>query len=235
MVRVRERPDGTDGKKRANGKAFDPERLFLPPDDDLAPNRPGETLRARLDTSRTGRAALVLARCLGRRPVEDAWRRALAAEQTVGAELEALTAGGWEVVHSIVLPGDSVIPHLLIGPGGVFGIAVKDAHKARIRVGETVVHISRDRHPRPYVREIRHDAARASLVLSRGCGYAVQVRPVLVFVGAESLEVSPTLEDVRVLKETETTTLGRTGGVLHPRRADRIHTVARNRRVWLWA
>ncbi|MGW1074761.1 nuclease-related domain-containing protein [Streptomyces sp. NPDC002537] len=241
---MRERLDGSpdgnrdgnrDGKKRANGKSFDPERLFLPPDDDLAPNRPGETLRARLDASRTGPVALLLARCLGRRPVEDTWRRALAAEQAVGTALEELTAGGWDVVHSIVLPGDSVIPHLLIGPGGVFGIAAKAAHKARIQVGENLVHVSRERHPRPYVREIRHDTARASLVLSRGCGFLVQVRPVLVFVGAESVEVSPSLDDVRVLGETETAALGTLGGALHPRRADRVHTVARNRRVWLWA
>ena len=63
-----------------------------PPDDDLAPNRPGETLRARLDGSAaagaSGRARLLIARLLGRRPVEDVWRRALAAEQCVGAALE---------------------------------------------------------------------------------------------------------------------------------------------------
>ncbi len=245
---VRERPDGSDAneandgiggkaarKTSANGKAYDPERLFLPPDDDLAPNRPGETLRARLDASGTGRVALALARCLGRRPVEDAWRRALAAEQAVGAALEELTAGGWDVVHSIVLPGDAVIAHLLIGSGGVFGVAAKPAHKARVQVGESLVRVSRERHPRPYVREIRHDCARASLVLSRGCGFLVQVRPVLVLVGAGSVEVSPALEDVQVLEEAQAATLGAAGGVLHPSRADRIHTVARNRRVWLWA
>lgn len=229
---VRERPDG---KTSANGKPYDPERLFLPPDDDLAPNRPGETLRARLDASGTGRVALALARCLGRRPVEDVWRRALAAEQTVGAALDELTAGGWDVVHSIVLPGDAVLAHLLIGPGGVFGVASKAAHKARVQVGETSVRMSRERHPLPYVREIRHDCARASLVLTKGCGFLVQVRPVLVLVGAEHVEVAPSLEDVLVLEDPAAATLGAGGGVLHPRRADRVHTVARNRRVWLWA
>lgn len=229
---VRDRPDG---KRSANGKSYDPERLFLPPDDDLAPNRPGETLRARLDASGTGGLGLVLARLLGRRPVEDVWRRVLTAEQRVGAALEELTGGGWEVVHSIVLPGDAVIPHLLIGPGGVFGIVALPGRRARVHVGETLVRLDRERQPWPYVRQVRHDTARASLVLSRGCGFLVRVRPVLVFVGAESVEVAPELEDVRVLRDTEVAGLGRTAGEFHPQRADRVHTVARNRRVWLWA
>ncbi|MFF7729318.1 nuclease-related domain-containing protein [Streptomyces sp. NPDC008001] len=233
---MRERPDG---KRNANGKAFDPERLFLPPDDDLAPNRPGETLRARLDSSGaagpSGRVRLLLARLLGRRPAADAWRRELAAEQCVGAALEGLAAGGWDVVHSIVLPGDAIIPHLLIGPGGVFAVAAKPGRGARIRVGHGEVRTDREREPRPYVREIRHDAGRASLVLSRGCGFLVQVQPVLVFVGARSLEVVPGLDDVRVLGEADVPGLGAPGGVLHPDRSRRVHTVARNRRVWLWA
>ncbi|WP_449476079.1 nuclease-related domain-containing protein [Streptomyces abikoensis] len=233
---MRERPDG---KRSANGKVFDPERLFLPPDDDLAPNRPGETLRARLDGSgaagASGRARLALARLLGRRPVEDAWRRALAAEQCVGAALEGLAAGGWEVVHSIVLPGDAVISHLLIGPGGVFGIASRPVRGARVRVGVSEVGAGRERHAQPYVRQARQDAARASLVLSRGCGFLVDVRPVLVLVGARNVDVSAELDDVRVLGEAEVPGLGAGGGVLHPDRSRRIHTVARNRRVWLWA
>ncbi|MFC5724394.1 NERD domain-containing protein [Streptomyces gamaensis] len=229
---MRERPDG---KKSANGRTFDPERLFLPPDDDLAPNRPGETLRARLAASGTGRAGLLLARLLGRHPVEDRWRRTLVAEQTVGAALDELAAADWDVLHSIVLPGDAVVPHLLIGPGGVFSLTAVPSHRARVHVGETSVRSSRERQPYPYVREARHDAARSSLVLSRGCGFVVQVRPVLVFVGAEHVEVAPALDDVRVLTDDQVPDLGALGGVLHPQRVDRVHTVARNRRVWLWA
>ncbi|WP_448323674.1 nuclease-related domain-containing protein [Streptomyces sp. DSM 41493] len=232
---VCERPEA---KRSAIGRPYDPERLFLPPDDDLAPNRPGETLRARLDASRTGRAGLVLARLLGRRPVEDSWRRRLAAEQVVGAELEELTAGGWEVVHSIVLPGgpaSAVISHLLIGPGGVFCVASEPTRRAHAEVGDSAVRVVGERHPRPCVRRARHSAARASLALSRGCGFLVRVLPVLVLVGPPSWEVAASLEDVRVLGEREVAGLGALGGALHPHRVDRIHTVARNRRVWLGA
>ncbi len=230
---VGERPES---KRGADGKRYDPERLFLPPDDDLAPNRPGETLRARLDASRNGRVRLVLARLLGRRPVEDGWRGALAAEQLVGTALDGLAAGGWEVVHSIVLPGDAVISHLLIGPGGVFCVEAEQVRSARVEVGrDGAPGAAGERRPCPYVRRARHSAARSSLVLSRGCGFLVTVRPVLVLVGAKDVEVAGSLEDVRVLREREVSWLGTLGGVLHPDRVDRIHTVARDRRVWLRA
>ncbi|MEU1311307.1 nuclease-related domain-containing protein [Streptomyces cinnamoneus] len=223
-------------KRGAGGRRYDPERLFLPPDDDLAPNRPGETLRARLDASRTGRFGLFLARLLGRRPVEDDWRRALEAQQFVGSELDGLAAGGWEVVHSIVLPGEAVIPHLLIGPGGVFCVEAERARGARVAVGGDVpAGAAGEQRPCPYVRRARRDAARSSLVLSRGCGFLVRVHPVLVLVGAAEVEVAAPLEDVRVLQECEVAGLGTLGGVLHPERVDRIHTVARNRRAWLHA
>ncbi|KAB7843585.1 nuclease-related domain-containing protein [Streptomyces mobaraensis] len=239
---VRERPGtgagagagaGPGAKGGAVGRRYDPDRLFLPPDDDLAPNRPGETLRARLDASRAGRGTLLLARLLGRRPAEDRWRRALAAEQQVGAALDGLTAGGWEVLHSVVLPGDAVIPHLLIGPGGVFAVLVEPTRRAPARADDAVIRVPRERHPRPAVRRARQSAARASLVLTRGCGFPVPVGPVVVLPGATEVHDESERGDVRVLLLRQVTGLRVLGGVLHPDRVDRVHTVARNRRLWL--
>ncbi|MGK5637931.1 nuclease-related domain-containing protein [Streptomyces sp. URMC 126] len=220
-------------KSGAVGRRYDPDRLFLPPDDDLAPNRPGETLRARLDASRTGRGTLLLARLLGRRPVEDHWRRALAAEQQVGAALDALSAGGWEVVHSVVLPGDAVIPHLLIGPGGVFTVLVEPTRRVPARADDAVVRLAGERHPRPAVRHARQSAARASLVLTRACGFPVPVGPVVVLAGATEIDDESERGDVRVLTVRQVAGLGVLGGVLHPERVDRVHTVARNRQLWV--
>ncbi|WP_171162386.1 nuclease-related domain-containing protein [Streptomyces sp. I05A-00742] len=233
---MRERPGsgpGTGAKSGAVGKRYDPDRLFLPPDDDLAPNRPGETLRARLDASPSGRGTLLLARLLGRRPVEDRWRRALAAEQLVGAALDALAPGGWEVVHSVLLPGDAVVPHLLIGPGGVFSVLVEPTRRAPARVDGALIRVAGERHPRPTVRHARQSAARASLALTRGCGFPVPVGPVVVLVGAADVDVTDAPEDVRVLMEHQVPGLGALGGALHPDRVDRVHTVARDRRLWL--
>ncbi|MEV5511016.1 nuclease-related domain-containing protein [Streptomyces orinoci] len=228
---MRERPKGKSG---ANGKGYDPERLFLPPDDDLAPNRPGETLRVRLDADPRSRPALALARLLGHRPVQDHWRRLLAAEQQVGTALEELTPGGWEVLHSIALPGDARIAHLLIGPGGVFGIGAEPVRRARVSVDAELLYVPGERDPRPSLRRARQNAARAAQVLSQGCGFPVPVRAVVVLVGTARPDVSAAPEDVRVLTRHQLPALGTLGGVLRPERVDRIHTVARNRRVWLW-
>ncbi|MBH1938461.1 NERD domain-containing protein [Streptomyces sp. AV19] len=233
---MRERPEtgtgtGARGKCGAAGRSYDPDRLFLHPDDDLAPNRPGETLRAGLDASRAGRWSLLFARLLGRRPVEDAWRRALAAEQLVGAALEVLTPGGWEVLHSVALPGDAVVSHLLIGPGGVFCVHVEPVRRGLVRADDECVRVPGERHPRPVVRRVRQNAARCAPALARGCGFSVRVRGVVVLVGATEIDAGD--GDVRVVTEHQVAGLGALGGVLRPERVDRVHTVARNRRVWL--
>ncbi|MEV0260007.1 nuclease-related domain-containing protein [Streptomyces sp. NPDC050617] len=214
-------------------KGDDPERLFLAPDDDLAPNRPGEALRARLDASRAGPGRLLASRLLGRRPQEDEWRRGLEGEQFVGSELEELTAVGWRVVHSIPLPGEADIDHLLIGPGGVFCVQAQLLRRAAVRVGDDGVRVGRERQPRPYLRAARREAARAGFALARGCGFEPEVRPVLVLVAAARVEVASVPRDVRVLRERDVTRLGEFGGVLHPERVERVYTVARNRRTWL--
>ncbi|MFH8982205.1 nuclease-related domain-containing protein [Streptomyces varsoviensis] len=214
-------------------KGDDPERLFLAPDDDLAPNRPGEALRARLDASRAGPGRLLAARLLGRRPREDAWRRSLEGEQYVGSALEELTAGGWRVVHSIPLPGEADIDHLVIGPGGVFCVQTQLLRRAAVRVGDDGVRVGRERQPRPYLRAARREAARAAHALSRGCGFDPEVWPVLVLVAAGRVETASAPQGVRVLRERDVTRLGELGGVLHPERVERLYTVARNRRTWL--
>ncbi|MET9291513.1 NERD domain-containing protein [Streptomyces sp. NPDC003077] len=234
-------PDGStepggEWKQETTQYAIDPDRLFLPPDDDLAPNRPGEALRSRLAEQPRGAAALLFARVLGRHPPQDAWRGALLAASAVGAELDGLGAGGWYVLHSVPLPPNAVIDHLLIGPGGV--LCVQDHHvpRARVRVGGDEVRTGRRGQVFPYVRWCRQAAHRASYVLTRGCGFAVRVRPVLAFVGAARVEVDPGLRGIRVARdEREAAALGALGGVLAPERVERVHTVARNRRTWLAA
>ncbi|MFH8344075.1 nuclease-related domain-containing protein [Streptomyces sp. NPDC018045] len=235
MSDIRPEPGAYEGKQETR-YASDPDRLFLPPDDDLAPNRPGEALRVRLAEQPRARAALWCARLLGRRPPQDAWRRRLLGEQAVGTALDLLTAGGWYVIHSVPLPPAAVIGHLLIGPGGVLCVDTHDVRGARVRVAEDGVRSSRGHESWPYVRESRQHARRAAYVLTRGCRFRVEVRPVLAFVGAVDVRLDPALRDVRVIRdEREVPQLGRLGGVLAPDRVERVYTVARNRRTWLRA
>ncbi|WP_181138649.1 nuclease-related domain-containing protein [Streptomyces sp. Ru73] len=219
----------------------DPDRLFLPPDDDLAPNRPGETLRTFLAEHPLDGFALFGARLLGRRPVQDDWRRRLAAECEVGAELERLGRGGWYVLHSVPLPPGSEISHLLIGPGGVFCLATEAVRAARVRADDSDVRPGPGRRPLPYVRRARQRAVRATYALTRACGFPVPARPVLVLVGPRHVERLPEPAEAYPRGEPEVrlvagahavTALGALGGVLAPAAADRIHTVARNR--WTW-
>ncbi|MCX4577487.1 nuclease-related domain-containing protein [Streptomyces sp. NBC_01571] len=191
-------------------------RLALHPDDDLAPNRPGEALVVALDRD-PGPAHRL-------RP--DPRRRALAAEQAVGDALDRLEGAGWHTVHSVPLPGGDRIHHLVIGPGGLFSVRALYARKQRVLVTDPMVTVGR-REPRPLIRQVRADAGRASYALT------AEVRPVLALAGAAALDVLSPLRELRVLQDTELSSLARLGGVLKPADVEALHAMARDRQTWL--
>lgn len=210
--------------------------LWLHPDDDLAPNRPGETLLGRAEAGGArGRPARLLARLLGRGAAEAAWRGRLAAERRFGAALDACAPLGWRTLHSIPLPGQDQVSHLAIGPGGVFAFRTVHCPGGRLRVdGDTV------RGPRlpggsrgePEVRLCRRAAQRAAHALSRGRGEPVPVRAVLALVGAARVERSRAPDDVRLLRERDLGAFAALGGVLKPETVDAVYHTARDRRTW---
>ncbi|MYW67557.1 NERD domain-containing protein [Streptomyces sp. SID8379] len=191
-------------------------RLSLHPDDDLAPNRPGETLVISLDREPAP----------PRRLRTDPRRRALAAQQRVGEVLDGLEGGGWRVLHSVPLPGGAQLHHLLIGPGGLFALHVLPARKQRIRVADPMVTAGRGE-PQPLLRRVRADASRASFALT------AEVRGALVLVEAAAVEVVTPPRDVRVLGESEVSGLGRAGGLLKPADVEALHAMARDRGTWV--
>ncbi|MEV2215880.1 nuclease-related domain-containing protein [Streptomyces sp. NPDC050997] len=190
-------------------------RLSLHPDDDLAPNRPGEALHIALDRD-PGPAHRL-------RP--DPRRRALAAEQAVGEALDRLDRAGWHTLHSIPLPGGDRIHHLVIGPGGLFAVHTLYARKQRVTVADPMVALGR-REPRPLLRRVRADADRASYALT------AEVHPVLALVGPTDVSVTAPPRELRVLADTELGGLARTGAVLKPADVEALHAVARDRNVW---
>lgn len=213
--------------------------LWLHPDDDLAPNRPGEDLHAALAAldpreRDPGAPRTALAR-LTRRPLPAlAWRERLTGDQRVGDALEELTGGGWRLLHAIPLPSHAVIAHLLIGPGGVFTVRAEHHRRARVRVGSDSAHLGGGREV-PSVRLARREAHAASLALGRRCGFAVEARPVLVFVAARSLTLADPSDTggVQVLGEDDLTArLARTGGVWKPAEIETVYALARDRRTW---
>ncbi|MCP3821717.1 NERD domain-containing protein [Streptomyces sp. A3M-1-3] len=212
--------------------AADLARLALHPDDDLAPNRPGEGLygEALWGGALYGGAlygGALYGGAWGRRS-ESGRRRALAAQQLIGDELDRLEGAGWRVLHSVPLPGGGRIDHLLIGPAGAMTVRTVDARKRRALVGEQAVAIGRAE-PLPQTRWARREAARAAHAL------VASVRPVLAVVAAARLEVVPSLHDVRVLRDVEVRTLGTLGGELKPADVESLYATARDRRTWLRA
>ncbi|MEV6958713.1 nuclease-related domain-containing protein [Streptomyces sp. NPDC051207] len=190
-------------------------RLSLHPDDDLAPNRPGEALLVALERDPGPQRRL--------RP--DPRRRALEAEQTVGTALDRMDGAGWHALHSVPLPGGDRVHHLLIGPGGLFAVHALYARRQRVTVTDPLVTLGR-RDAGPVLRRVRAAAARASYALT------AEVHPVLVLAGPAALRATAAPRGVRVLTDVEVPGLSRLGGVLKPGDVDGLHAMARDRRTW---
>ncbi|MEU2713847.1 nuclease-related domain-containing protein [Streptomyces sp. NPDC007205] len=203
----------------------------LTPADDLAVNPPGQSLRDLLAESGPRLMERVASRLL-RRPTEwDSWRKGLAGERRVGAELNRLGRHGWRVLHSVPLANKVDIDHLLIGPGGVFSINTKHHHKRAVWVGDDSVKVDHGK-PAPYARKSRAEAKRVARVLERYCDFPVPVEPVLVFVGVIELKVVATQLDVQVYQERQVSALAPLSGVLTADQVEQVYSVARHRQAW---
>lgn len=203
----------------------------LTPADDLSTNRPGETLRDLLATSGPGLIARVVSLLLRRSTEWDSWRKGLAGERRVGAELDRLAHHGWRVLHSVPLANNVDVDHLLIGRGGVFSINTKHHHNKTVWVGDDSVKVDHGK-PAPYARKSRAEAKRVARVLEHYCGFPVQVEPVLVFVGVTDLKVVATQLSVRVYQERQVAALAPLSGVLTAEQVEQVYGVARHRQAW---
>lgn len=221
------------------------DRLALPCDDDLAPNRPGEELY--------GEGPHAGARAGGRVAGE------LLARRLVGERLDRLERVGWRILHSVPLPavgaepaprdrparsggraasgrpgGPGRLDHLAIGPAGVLAVRTLAAHRRRVRITDPEVRTGRAPGPaRPDplggLDAVRDAAERASRTL------ATAVRPVLVVVGASRLVVRPVPRDVHLLHDSTIPELAALGGVLKRADVESLYAAARDRRVWAGA
>lgn len=200
-------------------------------ENDLAGNRPGDALQMKVDELTPGFWRWALARLSGRRLEADSWRTGLAGERRVGAELERLVRRGWRVLHSIPLAGDVDIDHVLIGPGGAFCFNTKCHRGARVWVGDDSVRMGGQSYP--YVRRSRAEARRASVALTRACGFPVEVQPVLAFVAVAELQVVPSLRDVRVLQERDIAAFKHLKPGWRPDKVESVYTAARDRHTWV--
>ncbi|MFE3555947.1 nuclease-related domain-containing protein [Streptomyces sp. NPDC059193] len=189
--------------------------LALPPDADLAPNRPGEILLGELEHGPAGTRT------------RQRLRPYLAAQQRMRDTFDALEADGWRTLHCVPVPGLGHIDHLLIGPPGIFCVRTVPGRRQRAVAGDLLLTVGRT-DPRPDPRWTRRAAARATLALT------AQVTPALAVVDASRVEVAPTLRDVRILQPgTAAADLTSSPTSLKPPDIAALFTLSRDTRTWL--
>lgn len=167
---------------------------------DLATNRAGAAAREQATAAREAAPVkTVLARVLGVHTDERAWRMGADGEEKVATQLETVARKDprWRFLHAIPV-GDrgSDIDHLVIGPGGVFTVNAKNHPRAKIWVGGNTFMVNGNKVP--YVRNARHEAQRASKLLTAACGFPVLVEGLIVTVNAQDVTIKTQPDSVSV-------------------------------------
>ena len=102
------------------------------------------------------------------------------------------------MLHSIPVGARGAdIDHLVIGPGGVYSLNAKHHPNATIWVGGDAFLVNGQRHP--YVRNSRHEAARAARLLTAAAGIPTHVGGVIVPVRVGSLKIKAMPADVSIV------------------------------------
>lgn len=203
------------------------------PTADLAANAPGDTVRRLIAEHRPSRLKRAVVRRRGTDDDLRSWETALRGERVTGASLNKLRRGGWYVLHSVPLPGGAGIDHLAIGPPGVFSVTTRHHPGAELWVGDHVVMV--DGRKTQYVPESVEQAELVARSLGTACGFEVEVRPVLAFVGVAGTTEKTVIPSVLPVDGTRThQRLSGLAPALAPDKAEKIFAAARNPRTWLW-
>jgi hypothetical protein len=159
------------------------------------------------------------------------WLVGAAGERRVAEVLLSLTRSDplWQSIHSVpVGTRGSDIDHVVLGPGGIFTINTKHHPRGTVWVGGDVILVNGV--ARPYVRNSRHEAARASRPMA--CGFRVPVRGLVVTVGA-TLTMKTAPADVIVLDARGLSRwLGRQPLMLSVSTLGHVYAAARRESTW---
>lgn len=168
---------------------------------DLAEHRPGAMARQQaLALKQAAPVRTFLLRALGVHTDERAWRVGADGEELVAAQLQRLAKKDprWRFLHAIpVGENGSDIDHLVVGPGGVFTLNAKHHRAGKVWVRGDTFMVNGQR--LPYIRNSRHEAKRASRLLTKACGVPLHVHGIVVPVGADSLKIKDAPSDVSIV------------------------------------
>ncbi len=164
---------------------------------DLSQNRAGQAVRERaVELRAEAPVKTFAARVFGVHTDERAYRVGADGEEEVAWRMRKL-GDGWHVLHSVPVGGkDSDIDHVVIGPPGVFTLNTKNHSRKKVWVAEKAFMVSGQK--TKYLRNSRHEAARASKLLTTACGFDIQVEPIIVVIAAE-LTIKAQPADVHVV------------------------------------
>jgi hypothetical protein len=204
---------------------------------DLALHHPGQLVRqqaaAKWEADKAQSKLFAYgARMFNVRTDEASWRKGAVGEELVGSRLAPLVEQGWRILHSVpVGSNDSDIDHVVIGPGGVFTLNTKNHAGANVWVGSKRILVNGQ--PVDHLRNSRHEARRASRLLSPHVGYTVEVWPVLAVMAAR-LTIKERPADVVVVGSRRVVPmLRRMRPVLTPAHIDALYAVARRSDTWV--
>lgn len=203
------------------------------PDVDLALVRAGTAARERaLALQQAAPIRTFLARALGVKTDERAWRIGADGEEAVAARLARL-GERWKVLHAVpVGENGSDIDHVVIGPAGMFTINTKHHPHASVWVGGDTFMVNGQRVP--YVRNSRFEARRTAKLLAAAGAGQVQVTGVIAVMGARggfTVKTQPVGVIVLTRKEVGKW-LARQPEVLTDERVDAVYAVGRRASTW---
>lgn len=198
---------------------------------DLASMRPGAAAREQAETLKEAAPVRTfLARVLGVKTDERAWRIGADAEEAVASRLAKL-GDQWRVLHAVLVgENGSDIDHVVIGPPGVITLNVKHHPRGKAWIGDRAVMVNG--HKTDYLRNSRFEAQRSTRLLT-AAGEPIAVVAAIVFVGLDELTIKQMPEDVHIttkrrllawLRSLPTTT--------SQSRVDDLHTIARLNATW---
>lgn len=203
--------------------------------EDLAATRAGAMAREQaVAAKQAAPVRTFVARALGIHTDERAWRIGADGEEKVAARLEKLAKRDprWRFIHAVpVGEKGSDIDHVVVGPGGVFTLNAKHHPGAKLWIGENTFMVNGQR--QPYLRNSRHEAERASRLLTQACGFPVAVTGIVVPVGADDLVIKSPPRDVHVVNRMALANwLRRRPEVLDTAAIDAIYQAARRSTTW---